>query len=62
MAFLSLANFLGDDVVRKIFRQDPMVENGLSLISEYQVNDAEKIRFKRYVDSLQLEKFKYESN
>lgn len=52
MAFLSLANFLEDDVVRKMFKQDPMVANGLKLIPEYSIKDADKMRFRDYVHSL----------
>lgn len=36
MLFLSLANFLHDDVVRKHFQSSPLVQRGRSLIRDYQ--------------------------
>lgn len=56
MIFLSLANYLEDRVVHRIFAADPMVQNGLKKISEYKISDKDKKKFNQYLSDLEAGK------
>ena len=54
MIFLSLANFLEDEVAHRIFAQDPIVKRGLKEITEYHVMPEDKEKFYEYLKKLRL--------
>jgi hypothetical protein len=53
MIFLSLANFLEDNVVRRIFDKSPMVRYGYEVLETYHVTEADKQKFREYIRGLQ---------
>lgn len=54
MIFLSLANFLEDDIVIRIFTRDKMVKKGLKRISDYKLSNRQKKDFYKYIDGLEV--------
>lgn len=54
MLFLSLANFLEDGIVRKIFAKDPVVQNGYRILNHYKISASEKKKFDDYISSLSV--------
>ena len=54
MLFLSLANYLEDGLVRKIFAKDPVVQNGYKALKHYAVSGSEKKKFSDYLSTLKV--------
>lgn len=54
MLFLSLANYLDNDIVRRTFAKDDMVKYGLSALTEYRVSKKQKADFNKYLAGLRV--------
>jgi len=54
MIFLSLTNFLNNQMVRKTFAKNALVSNAYKLIPEYHPTKTEILNFKSYLNELQI--------